>query len=310
MKNNKQNLVSVVIPAFNEEESILRTVPRVVSCLNDVNEYEIIIVDDGSTDKTLSNVLKLKKKYKHVRVIRMQGNHGHMLALEAGLSASRGEYVFSIDADLQEPPEAIVKMLHIIQQNTDLDYVQAVRASRDDDSLLKRSSAGLYYYLIRKLTGIAVIPQAADFRVIRRAPLDKILKLPEKQKVFRLLLPKLGMRYQTVQVIRTERMHDSSKYNFQMMSKLALNSFFGFSARPLRLIALIAGGMAVLFSFLAVATFAIWVNYKTVPGWTSIALLVLLSQTVVIFCISIIAEYVSRIFTQILDRPSFESKEI
>ena len=310
MTKQAQVLVSVVIPAFNEEESILRCVPRIIDCLKSVTEYEIIIVDDGSTDKTLQNALKLKKNHRQVRIIKMQGNHGHMLALEAGLKASRGEFVFSIDADMQEPPEAIVDMLEKIRSNPDLDYVQAVRASRELDSRLKRLSAGLYYDLIRKLTGIAVIPQAADFRVIRRGPIDKILNLPEKQKVFRLLLPKLGMRYQTVKVIRTEREFDSSKYSFQMMSKLALNSYFGFSARPLRMIAIIALVMATLFGFLAVLTFAIWLNYKTVPGWTSIALLVLLTQTVVIFCISIIAEYVSRIFTQILDRPSFESKEI
>lgn len=310
MTKQAQVLVSVVIPAFNEEESILRCVPRIIDCLKSVKDYEIIIVDDGSRDKTLQNALKLKKNHRQVRIIKMQGNHGHMLALEAGLKASRGEFVFSIDADMQEPPEAIVDMLEKIRSNPDLDYVQAVRASRELDSRLKRLSAGLYYDLIRKLTGIAVIPQAADFRVIRRGPLDKILNLPEKQKVFRLLLPKLGMRYQTVKVIRTEREFDSSKYSFQMMSKLALNSYFGFSARPLRMIAIIALVMATLFGFLAVLTFAIWLNYKTVPGWTSIALLVLLTQTVVIFCISIIAEYVSRIFTQILDRPPFESKEI
>jgi glycosyltransferase involved in cell wall biosynthesis len=310
MTKIEKNFVSIVIPAFNEEESILRSVPRIISCLKDIKKWEVIVVDDGSTDMTLQNLLKLKKKYKQIRIITMQGNHGHMLALEAGLLASKGEYVFSIDADLQEPPEAIVEMLLKIQNNSDLDYVQAVRSSRENDSKLKRISAKMYYYLIRKLTGIDVIPQAADFRVIRRESLDKILKLPEKQKVFRLLLPKLGMRYETVQVVRTERQHDASKYNFQMMSKLALNSFFGFSARPLRMISFIAGFMALLFGFLAIMTFIIWINYKTVPGWTSIALLVLLTQTVVIFCISIIAEYISRIFTQILNRPSFQSKEI
>lgn len=309
-------LLSIVIPAYNEEQSIVRSIPRITDVINTIplsdygiDDYEIIIVDDGSTDKTYERVVALKLEDRHFRIIKMRGNSGHMKALEAGLKASRGEFVVSIDADLQEPPEAIPEMIAILFGNPSLDYVQAARSNRSQDTYFKRKTAAIYYNLIQRATGVAVIPHAADYRIIRRSCLNEILLLPEKQKVFRLLLPKLKMKVQVVDVVRTEREFDQSKYNFRTMSKLAINSLLGFSSRPLRFIALLGSVMSALFLIGAIATVYIWINFKTIPGWTSIALLILLTQAVNIVCLSIIAEYISRIFTQVIDRPAFNYSE-
>jgi dolichol-phosphate mannosyltransferase len=310
-------ILSVVIPAFNEQESITRCISKITEIFAgidfskyELHGYELIVVDDGSTDDTLRNIVTLKEQDSRIRIICMKANYGHMYALEAGLKASHGEYIVSIDADLQEPPEAIEIMLSILHLNKDLDYVQSTRNQRENDTYFKRKTAELYYKTIRRVTDIDVTPNAADFRVIRRETLDLILALPEKQKVFRLLLPKLKMRSQTIEVTRSKRLHDKSKYNLKMMAKLAINSLVGFSSKPLRLIALVGIFMAMFFLLASLVTIFVWFNYNTVPGWTSIALLVLLTQSVNVLCISLIAEYVSRIFNQVIDRPSFQSFEI
>ena len=237
------NFLSVVIPVFNEEDVIEETIETIVGILNLSSiHYEIIVVNDGSVDETLSVLRTIKLKHK-IRVINFCENEGHMSAIRAGLEASTGNYVATLDADLQDPPKYLPEMfLELLSSKDSLlnryDVVQAFREDRTQDTLFKRFSAGLYYKLVRKLTGIALIPHAADFRIMNRGVVDKLLLLPEKKLVLRLLLPSLGFRILPFPIVRAARFAGESKYTISKMFSLAIDSIISFTYKPLRILAL------------------------------------------------------------------------
>jgi len=184
-----KRMLSVVIPAYNEELVIETSVNRIRTILNIAQiNHEIIVVNDGSTDSTLEVLRRIQKTHQ-LRIISIDQNAGHMNAIRSGLEASTGRYVATIDADLQDPPEAIPEMLKLISSNieqapestsSEADVIQAFRSDRNSDSLWKRQTASLYYYFVKKFTGISIFPHAADFRIMKRHVVDCLVSLPEK----------------------------------------------------------------------------------------------------------------------------------
>lgn len=309
---NKRPVLSVVIPAFNEELVIEETITRVRSVLKSAKiKNEILVVNDGSTDGTLGTLKRIQRS-DPLRIINLATNSGHMFAIRAGLEASSGEYVVTIDADLQDPPEYIPEMYRIISlsQNSELgffdnscDVVQAYRADRTADSIWKRKSASLYYKLISRITGITLIPHAADFRIMKRHVVESVISLPEKKLVFRLLLPSLGFRMKPFPIVRDARFAGKSKYTKRKMISLAIDSIIGFTNQPLRLLAY-AGFYASLILLLgSLGTLLLFLFGNTLPGWPSIVLLILSFNAFLFAGLGLVGEYVGRIYKLLQARP-------
>lgn len=297
--------LSVVTPMYNESEAIDHFVARLRPVLDRLDmTYEVIAVDDGSRDVTVARLLQLRKTWPQLRVVSLRRNVGHQAALAAGLRAARGHHVVSIDADLQDPPETIAEMLAVAREQR-VDVVYGVRDDRSTDTVFKRTTAGLYYWLIHRLAGPWVSNQAGDFRLISRAVVDVLNDLPERQPVYRLVVPSLGYPSAEVPYARAERVAGQTKYPLNKMIKLAFDSITSFSAMPLR-IATWLGTLAFLFCLaLVTAGLVAWALGATVPGWTSLYVAVLLLGGIQLICLGLLGEYTGRIYAAIQNRPQY-----
>jgi dolichol-phosphate mannosyltransferase len=303
--------LSVVIPAYNESEVMPITLNATYEIMVEMGApFEIIVVDDGSSDNTVSVLQDLKINFPNLRIIAHKKNYGHMDALLSGLKVARGDLIATMDADMQDPPELLSSMFQVMIESRKTDIVQAVRSNRESDTRFKRLSASFFYCIARKLTGQEITPHAADFRVMSRESVLLILELPEKKKILRFLIPYLGMKVETLEFTRKARVKGVSKYPFRKMVALAFDSIIGFSSIPLRAISIFGLASAGLFLIGSVISVIIWMYAKTIPGWTSLALLMLSANALVIACLGLIGEYISRIFEISLDRPDAQYIEL
>jgi polyisoprenyl-phosphate glycosyltransferase len=314
--------VSVVIPAFNEEESLQYALPRLFTVLTyckkiDLcNSFEILIVDDGSTDATQDMVRvfaetleKSVKKYADIRLIEMIGNQGHMSALTVGYLEFKGDCVISLDADLQDPPEIIPAMIEKFM-STGANCIQTVRVSRKSDTFFKVFTAKYYYLIIKKLTGVQIIPNAADFRLLTRNEAKMIASLPENKKVFRLLIPYFKIKTELIGIDRQKRVAGKSKYTLFKMIKLSIDSLLGFSVKPLRFILFFALCSLGISLAATVYTLIDFFSNRALPGWTSLVLISLFGYSILTIALSVIGEYIGRIYFQLLGRPMHRYREI
>nr|WP_267892053.1 glycosyltransferase family 2 protein [Streptomyces sp. DSM 15324] len=298
-------VLSVVIPMYNEEEVLPALVSRLRPVLAGLGEaYEVVAVDDGSTDRTAQLLAAFRLGWPELRIIGLRRNSGHQAALTAGLDRALGAYVVSIDADLQDPPEKIPEML-ALARGEGLDIVYGIRADRASDTGFKRWTAGVYYRLVRRLAGPGVPSQAGDFRLLGRPAVDALKALPDQQRVYRLLVPWLGFPSGQVTYERAPRPAGESKYPLGRMIRLAVDSVTGFSAAPLR-IATWLGGFAFLVcvGLMAYTLGAHFLDH-TVPGWTSLFIGVLFIGAVQLICVGLLGEYVGRIYTAVQNRPTY-----
>ncbi|WP_082771824.1 glycosyltransferase family 2 protein [Actinoplanes sp. TFC3] len=298
-------VLSVVVPMYNEEAVIPALVERLRPALDGLGVgYEVVAVDDGSADRTAQVLFEQGRVWPELRLVKLRQNSGHQAALTAGLHRSRGDWVVSIDADLQDPPETIVEMLRVAREQG-LDVVYGVRSDRRTDTFFKRHTAGAYYRLMRRLVGADVPSQAGDFRLLSREVVDVLKVLPERTPVYRLLVPSLGFAAGQVTYVREKRAAGETKYPLRKMVALAWDSAANFSAAPLR-IATWLGAIAFL-ACLALMVFGmvVWANGTVIPGWTSLFLAVLLLSGVQLICLGLLGEYVARIYKTVQNRPTF-----
>jgi glycosyltransferase involved in cell wall biosynthesis len=264
----------------------------------------VVAVDDGSTDATATLLAELRRKWPQLRVIGLRRNAGHQAALTAGLHRAVGEYVVSIDADLQDPPEKIVEMLALARRDN-LDVVYGVRADRTTDTVFKRTSAELYYLIMRRLIGSWVPRHAGDFRLLSRRAVNALIALPEHRPVYRLLVPSLGFPSGVVTYVREERVAGSTKYPIRTMVRLAFDSVANFSAAPLRIatwLGLVSFAMCLLMFAVGMAAY---LTGTTVPGWTSLFVAVLFLGGVQLICVGLVGEYIGRIYAALQGRPTY-----
>ncbi|MFC9325787.1 glycosyltransferase family 2 protein [Kitasatospora sp. NPDC057015] len=297
--------LSVVIPMYNEEDVLPALVDRLRPVLDGTGVgYEVVAVDDGSTDKTAARLEDFRAQWPQLRVVALRRNSGHQAALTAGLHNARGAYVASIDADLQDPPEKIPEMLDLAKAQG-LDIVYGIRSDRSTDTGFKRWTAGAYYWLIRRLVGKSVPAQAGDFRLLSREAVDALKTLPDQQQVYRLLVPWLGFPSGQVTYHRDERAAGETKYPLRKMVGLAITSITSFSAAPLRIATWL--GIISFFTCLAmlVFTLAAYALGNTVPGWTSLFTAMLFLGGVQLICFGLLGEYVGRIYTAVQQRPTY-----
>jgi len=309
-------LLSVVLPVFNEELVIKETINRVKSVLIDAQiRHEIIIVNDGSHDRTLEVCISEKKKH-DLRIINLSTNSGHMVAISVGLEVSKGSLIATMDADLQDPPKDLISMFKIIEENqrsntlNKIDVIQAFREDRSSDTYFKRWTASIYYRLIARLTGIEIIHQAADFRIMTRKVVNVLLKLPERNRIYRLLLPKLGFNIYPYPIVREKRLAGVTKYTNRKMIKLTIDSIISFSFKPLRLFSYIGLILSGLYFLAAIGTLVVSIFIPTVPGWPSLILILLGLNTFLFAGFGIIGEYIGRIYDHLQARPIANWHEI
>lgn len=296
--------LSVVVPMYNEESVLPLFGERLRPVLDGLGEsYEVVCVDDGSSDATWSILTGMASQWPQLRLVKLRANSGHQAAISAGLSRGRGRWMVTIDADLQDPPETIAEMLDIANRES-VDVVYGVRTDRSTDTAFKRHTAGAYYRLVGRL-GAGGELNAGDFRLMSRPVVDAVLQLPEPGRVFRLVVPTLGFPSAVVGYRREARAAGESKYPLAKMLQLSADSITSVSTAPLRL-ATWFGAAGCVFG-VVIGFWAILANLfgHTTSGWTSIICVLVLFGGLQLLCLGILGEYVGRIFTSIQARPAF-----
>jgi glycosyltransferase involved in cell wall biosynthesis len=297
--------LSVVVPMYDEEEVLPIFFDRMRPLLDGLGvSYELLVVDDGSRDATASLLLAAATDWPQLRLVRLLRNSGHQAALSAGFRRARGNYLVTIDADLQDPPEVIAELL-ATARDQDVDVVYGVRSDRSSDSWAKRTTARMYYRLMCRLVGREIPFDAADFRLVSRRVVDAVNSLPEDGRVFRLVIPWLGFPSAEVKYVRAERAAGVTKYNLRKMLRLAFDSVTAFSAAPLRLatwLGLFGGLLSVAF---VIGALVIKLTGQSIPGWTSTVLAVAVIGAIQLLCLGLLGEYVARLFQSSQKRPQF-----
>jgi dolichol-phosphate mannosyltransferase len=290
---------------YDEEEVLPIFFERMHPLLDGLGiTYEVLVVDDGSRDSTATLLLKAAVDWPELRVVRLLRNSGHQAALSAGFRRARGEYLVSIDADLQDPPEVIADLLSTARDR-DVDVVYGVRSDRSSDSWPKRTTARLYYRLMCRLVGKEIPFDAGDFRLVSRRVVDAVNGLPEDGRVFRLVIPWLGFPSAEVPYVRAERAAGTTKYSWSKMFRLAFDSVTAFSAAPLRLATWLGLLGGLLSCAVVVGALIIKLSGRSIPGWTSTVLAVGVIGAIQLVCLGLLGEYVARLFQSSQRRPQF-----
>jgi glycosyltransferase involved in cell wall biosynthesis len=295
--------LSVVVPIYNEELGISEFAQQLKSNLDDLRiQYEVIFINDGSTDSSQKIINSIT--WPELKSYEFQFNAGHMKALEAGLEKSTGNLIITMDSDLQHPP-AYIKEFIKNQKETGAEVVYGIRDLRKEDGIFKRISAKFYYKLMRKLSGINIRSNAADFRLITKSVRDILVSLEEENKIFRLLIPSLNFQESQIIFQAEKRIHGKSKYGFKNMGSLAISSVLNFSIKPLRWAIWIGLWAVVLslvwISYVLIAQFSGWV----IQGWSSLIAAVILFAGVQLFLLGIVGQYIGQIYVSQQKRPKY-----
>ncbi|MCU1536409.1 MAG: glycosyl transferase family 2 [Humibacillus sp.] len=297
--------LSVVIPMYNEQEVLPLLVARLRPLLEGMGvTYEVVAVDDGSSDLTAALLQRHHREWPALRVVRLRANAGHQAAISAGLASALGDYVVTLDADLQDPPEVIPQMLAAARTDG-VDVVYGVRSDRSTDTWFKRVSAQSFYRLISLMSQTKAHADAGDFRLMSRATVDAVNSLPEHNRVLRFIVPALNFPSDTVEYKRDVRAAGTSKYPLLKMVRLSLDSLTGFSTAPLRMATYAGLGGAVIAALLFLYTLVARSQGHTVAGWTSTVAIVSAFGAVQLVCVGILGEYIGRMYAHLQGRPTY-----
>lgn len=299
--------LSVVIPVFNEEGVISHTLSELKRLFDkeSIQNYELLIINDGSNDGTRAELSSLKQKIPKLKVINLSRNVGHMLSLEIGMRHTIGEFIITMDGDFQDLPSDAIRMYveakRLTSEGRAFQVIQGVRTDRQTDSFYKRITAASYYKLMSLLLGVT-LENAADFRLMTRQAVNFILQSGESPKIFRLLIPFYGLQVVNLAVERGVRIGGRTKYPFKKMLLLAIDSIFTFTTLPLRVISVLGLLISILFIFVLIVILPQYISGDTVPGWTSIMLLLIFMCGNTLLCLGVIGEYLSRVYNLIQRR--------
>lgn len=304
MNQNPAGLISIVVPAFNEEENLPVLVQRLMAVMQPYGDYEILIVDDGSTDQTRYVLRQLSLAYPMVRYLSFSRNFGHQTALRAGYDHARGDAVISLDADLQHPPELIPLLLTKWREGYDVVYT--IRKPDPKLSWFKRKTSGKFYQLLRATSELKLEDGAADFRLLDRKVVDSLKKFKENDLFLRGVISWVGFRQCRVLYEPAARYAGRTKYSLQKMMKLAAMGITSFSTKPLYLsvaLGFIMSALALLIG--AEVLYEKLFTDATVSGWTSIILLMVLIGGMQFIVIGIIGVYLGKTFLEVKQRPPY-----
>ena len=303
--------LSIVVPCFNEEACLAPLHERLGKAARTAvgDDYEIVLVNDGSRDATWPMMQKMAAEDAHVVAVNLSRNHGHQLALTAGLDLCSGDTILIIDADLQDPPELLPEMLQAMRSE-DADVVYGVRRSRSGETAFKRATAHGFYRLLSRATEVDIPLDAGDFRLMSRRALDALLAMPEQARFIRGMVAWIGFRQVAFVYDRQERFAGETKYPLKKMMRFALDALTGFSSAPLKLASYVglalSLGSVILVLYIAYA----WAGGKNVPGWTSLMLVVLIVGAVQMFVLALMGEYIGRLYNEAKGRPLYIVQEV
>ncbi len=301
--------LSVVIPVFNEEKVLDELITRLKkTCETITPDFELIFVNDGSSDNTLQKLRDFAETDKRIRYISFSRNFGHQNAVMAGITRSLGGAVVLIDGDLQDPPELIPELYAKYREGFKVVYAR--RIHRNGESVFKKLSAGIFYRVLKKITAIDIPLDTGDFRLISREVVNHLVSMSESSKFLRGQIAWLGFRQVSVEFERQERKAGKTKYTLRKMMNFAMDGITSFSNFPLQ----IATFLGFLFSVIAffIILYALYSKFileEVVTGWTSIMISSMFIGGIQLLCIGIIGEYISRIAVDVKKRPSFVIEE-
>jgi polyisoprenyl-phosphate glycosyltransferase len=298
--------LSIVVPCFNEEAGLPELVRR---CCNSAaltvgDGYELILVDDGSTDGTWAAIKSQMAQFPNIVAVKLSRNYGHQVALTAGLSAVNGLTVFVIDADLQDPPELLAGMLKAMNDNA-ADVVYGQRRSRAGESRFKIATARLFYRMLERSTDILIPIDAGDFRLMSRRVSDLVAQMPERDRYIRGMVAFVGFKQIPFLYDRQERFAGSTKYPLSKMLRFAVDAFLGYSMTLLRFSSIAALALVVAIMGISAYSIYVWAHGEVVPGWTSIMIAIMVVSFFQLTALSVIGEYVGRIYISTKNRPLF-----
>lgn len=302
-------LLSLVVPVLNEEEVIPLFLERVGKVLGDLGmAHEIVFVDDGSTDGTAKVIASAAKKDKAVKLVRLSRNFGKEAALCAGLAHAKGDAVVPMDVDLQDPPELLVKMVAKWKQGAKV--VCAIRDDRTSDGWLKRFTSGWFYRVFNWVSGVPLVENAGDYRLLDRQVVQALLALPERTRFLKGLYGWVGFETAEVRFVRPARAAGSTRWNYWKLWNYGLEGLFSFSTLPLRIWTYLGLALAS-FGFALAAWHVVRVMLWGigVPGYASLLVAVLVLGGVQLIGLGLVGEYIARIFAEVKQRPLYIVRE-
>jgi dolichol-phosphate mannosyltransferase len=301
-------ILSIIVPIYNEQEVLPELQRRLGGLLAELVEiagrWEVILVDDGSSDQSPAMLDELAREEPRYRVVRFARNFGHQAAITAGLDFAEGDAVVVMDADLQDPPEVVQSMLAKWREGYDVVY--GVRRKRLGETIFKRATAAVFYRLMNAALGVQIPKDVGDFRLMSRPVVLTLRSLREKHRFMRGLVAWVGFRQTSVTYDRPQRFAGTTKYPLRKMLRFALDGVTSFSTSPLR-IAIWLGALAGL-AAMALGGWALYIRLftdRTVQGWTTIMVLVALGAAAQLLVLGILGEYIGRIYEEIKQRPLY-----
>ena len=297
-------MLTAVAPIYNERESVEELHRRLAAALEPLGPYEIVLVDDGSTDGSWEAMQRLAAADDRLRLLRLSRNFGHQIALTAGLDAARGDAVVLIDGDLQDPPELIPEL--VARWREGYDVVYAVREQREGESRLRLLAISAFYRLFRRMAATDIPANTGDFRLLSRRAVDALARMPERARYLRGMTSWIGFRQTGVPYRRDARYAGTSKYPLGKLWRLASDGITSFSVAPIRLVTRIGAVMLVFCA--GVLAWTLYVRFFTdnaPQGWTSLLAVVLLLGGMQMLGIGIVGQYIARIFEETKQRPLY-----
>jgi dolichol-phosphate mannosyltransferase len=303
--------LSIVVPCFNEEGCLAALHARLGAAARAAvgEDYEIVLVNDGSRDNSWTMMRAIAAADSHAVAVNLSRNHGHQLALTAGLDLCSGEAILIIDADLQDPPELLPEMLRVMRSEQ-ADVVYGVRRSRSGETAFKRATAHGFYRLLSRATEVDIPLDAGDFRLMSRRALEALLAMPEQARFIRGMVAWLGFRQVPFAYDRQERFAGETKYPLRKMIRFAFDALTGFSSAPLKLASLAGLALSVGSLLLLLYIVFAWSSGHSIPGWTSLMLVVVVLGAVQMFVLALMGEYIGRLYNEAKGRPLYIVQEI
>ena len=303
--------ISIVVPCFNEEACLVELHQRLSAAARSVAgaDYELVLVNDGSSDGSWPAMRRLAADDAHVVAINLSRNHGHQLALTAGLDLCRGDTILIIDADLQDPPELLAPMLQAMHESG-ADVVYGVRRSRSGETAFKRATAHGFYRLLSRATEVDIPLDAGDFRLMSRRALDALLAMPEQARFIRGMVAWIGFKQVPFAYDRQTRFAGETKYPLRKMIRFALDALTGFSSAPLKLASHVGFGLSVGSVLLVLYIAYAWLSGRSIQGWTSLMLIVVILGAIQMFVLALMGEYIGRLYNEAKKRPLYIVEEI
>jgi dolichol-phosphate mannosyltransferase len=306
MENNtSQPGLTVLVPCYRDASGLRELHARLTTVCGGLSlPYEILLVDDGSPDATWAVICALAANDHHVKGLKLSRNHGHQLAVTAGLARALGARVLIIDSDLQDPPELLPEMMRLMDEGADNVYGQ--RLSRKGVPVWKKACYHLYYRILSSLAGCTIPPDTGDFRLISRRVVDLVNQMPEHHRFLRGMISWLGFKQVALQYHRDARFSGESGYTIVKLFRIAVDGITSFSIQPLRLATMLGFCFAVLCLLgMAKTIFDHFMYGTVVAGWASLISLIMLVASLQFFVLGMIGEYIGRIFIEQKHRPLF-----